>query len=106
VSESKPSAWGVDLNPLLQWEFDFERAVKDCWTDFFIKASEGPKRNGKVLEIPRLKEFVHRAEAAGGWASTPTWQFTWKGHVGGLYVDCDACRLSPAEHKELWQQAA
>ena len=42
MSESKPSAWGVDLNPLLQWEFDFERAVKDGWTDVFIKASEGP----------------------------------------------------------------
>jgi hypothetical protein len=242
VSESKPSAWGVDLNPRLQRGFDFERAVEDGWTDFFIKASEGPWRNGKFLPMPRLKEFVHRAEAAGGRVGlyaylvesfeaegksgranaehflkrvdsvggpdgrliiadfegypgkysflSPTngnleafgehvldrldrdhpyviysaygywtggkpsgpverygtkltwdaqlavdkhvdhpksyyhemehwgwhnkvwggevpiyWQFTWKGHVGGLYLDCDACRLSPAEHKALWRRA-
>lgn len=244
MSEGKPSAWGVDLHPVLQWKFDFERAVKDGWTDFFIKVSEGPYRDGSVLPLPKLREFVHRAEAAGGrigfyaylvesfadegksgranaehflqrvdsvggpegrliiadfeeYPSTkfkflsPTngnleafgefvkdrlgrnhpymiysthgywtggkpsgpverygtkltwdaqlakdefvphprayyhkmehwgwhdsvwggvvpiyWQFTWKGHVGGLNVDCDACRLSRKEHKELWDRAA
>ena len=244
MSESKPSAWGVDLHPEFQWDFDFRRAVEDGWTDFFIKTSEGPYRDGSVLPLPRLGEFVHRAEAAGGrvglyaylvesfeaegksgranaehfmervdsvggpdgrliladFEAYPTkgfgflsptngnleafgeyvkdrldrnhpyviystygywtggkpsgpverygtrltwdaelaadefvphpksyyhemehwgwhsrvwggevpiyWQFTWKGHVGGLDVDCDACRLSPEEHKALWQRAA
>jgi len=66
MSESNPGAWAVDLHPTNQWDFNFEKAIQDGWTDFFIKTSEGPYRDGSVLPLPGLPQFVKRAEAAGG----------------------------------------
>jgi hypothetical protein len=63
-------------------------------------------------DVPHPKSYYHEMEHWGwhdsiwGGVVPIYWQFTWQGHVGGLKVDCDACRLSPEEHKDLWQRAA
>ncbi len=64
MSESNPGAWGVDLHPVYQWDFNFEQAREQGWRFVFIKTSEGPYRDGSVQPLPGLKEFVKRAEDA------------------------------------------
>ena len=57
--------FGIDVHPEYQRGFDFERAKAQGYEYAFIKASEGPYRDGTTYVPGGFKEFCNRARAAG-----------------------------------------
>jgi GH25 family lysozyme M1 (1,4-beta-N-acetylmuramidase) len=56
--------FGIDVHPEFQKGFDFERAKAKGYEYAFIKASEGPYRDGSVYVPSGLKDFADRAKAS------------------------------------------
>jgi GH25 family lysozyme M1 (1,4-beta-N-acetylmuramidase) len=57
--------FGIDVHPEYQKGFDFERAKAQGYEYAFIKASEGPYRDGTVDLPGGLKDFADRAKSSG-----------------------------------------
>ena len=57
--------YGVDVHPEYQKGFDFERSKAQGYEYAFIKASEGPYRDGTTYVPAGFKEYYNRAKAAG-----------------------------------------
>jgi GH25 family lysozyme M1 (1,4-beta-N-acetylmuramidase) len=57
--------FGIDVHPEYQKGLDFERAKAQGYEYAFIKASEGPYRDGTVNIPSGFKDFVNRAKASG-----------------------------------------
>jgi GH25 family lysozyme M1 (1,4-beta-N-acetylmuramidase) len=57
--------FGIDIHPEYQKGFDFERAIAQGYEYAFIKASEGPYRDGTTYVPTGLKDFHARAQASG-----------------------------------------
>jgi GH25 family lysozyme M1 (1,4-beta-N-acetylmuramidase) len=57
--------FGIDVHPEYQKGFDFERAKAQGYEYAFIKASEGPYRDGTTYVPTGLKDFHARAQASG-----------------------------------------
>ena len=64
MSEERP-IFGIDVHPEYQRALNFERARAEGYEFCFIKATEGPYRDGSAYVPSGFKEFFRRAEAEG-----------------------------------------